>query len=81
MKAQIVAELKLCKENSQPENWLFFVVNDHGTFDLRYASAVEGEQLDPLRLQPMSFHSNRREAIAAASFRVAVLEQRGSWLS
>lgn len=81
MKAQLVAELTLRKQNSQPENWLFFVVNDHGTFDLRYACTVEGDEPDPFWLQPISFHSNRREAIAAATAKVARLERYGSWFA
>lgn len=75
MKAQLVAELKLRGKNNQPEIWSFFVVNDHGTFDMRYDSAVEGVQLDPLRLQPTSFHGSRREAVAAAAARMADVEQ------
>jgi len=81
MEAQLVAELKLRGKNNQPEVWLFYVVNDHGTFDMRYESVVEGAQLDPLKLQPTSFHSNRREAIAAASARLADVEQYAGLLS
>jgi hypothetical protein len=80
MKAQLVAELKLRGKNNQPEGWLFYVVNDHGTFDMRYENAAEGVQLDPLRLQPCSFHSTRREAIAAAAARLADIEQLGDLL-
>ena len=75
MKAQLVAELKLRGKNGQPEVWLFYVVNDHGTFDMRYENVAEGVQLDPLRLQPCSFHGSRREAIAAAAARLADIEQ------